>query len=157
MPKPTQVQLESKFGYIDRLNIIMLIPRKVKYRKHFRGKMRGTASRGLDLVFGNIGLKAQSRAWISSRQIEAARRALTRKIKREGQVWIRIFPDKAVSKQPDETAMGGGKGSVDHYVAVVLPGQILFEIDGVEEKLAREALKLAGDKLSVKTKIISKL
>jgi large subunit ribosomal protein L16 len=135
----------------------MLIPRKVKYRKHFRGKMRGTASRGLDLVFGNIGLKAQSRAWISSRQIEAARRALTRKIKREGQVWIRIFPDKAVSKQPDETAMGGGKGSVDHYVAVVLPGQILFEIDGVEEKLAREALKLAGDKLSVKTKIISKL
>ncbi|TSC93390.1 MAG: large subunit ribosomal protein L16 [Candidatus Berkelbacteria bacterium Licking1014_7] len=134
----------------------MLIPRKVKHRKHFRGKMRGISNRGQNLEFGSFGLKAQSRGWLTSRQIEAARRALTRFIKREGQVWIRVFPDRPVTSQPNETGMGGGKGSVDHYVCTVTPGRIIFEMDGVEQSIAKQALKLAQYKLPIKTKIISK-
>lgn len=134
----------------------MLIPKKTKYRKHFRGKMKGRAGRGNKLAFGSFGLKALGRGWLTSRQIEAARRALTRYIKREGQVWIRVFPDKAVTGQPLETGMGGGKGAVDHYVAVITPGRIIFEMDGVEPDIAKEALRLAKHKLPFKTKIILK-
>jgi large subunit ribosomal protein L16 len=134
----------------------MLIPKKLKHRKAFRGKMRGTAQRGTTLSYGRFGLKSLGRSWVSSRQIEAARRAITREIKRGGAVWIRIFPDKPVTAQPLETGMGGGKGNLDHFVAVVRPGQILFEMDGVTEDIAREALRLAGSKLPVKTVFVAK-
>jgi len=134
----------------------MLIPRKVKHRKHFRGKMKGKSNRGQNLEFGSFGLKATGRGWLSSRQIEAARRAMTRKIKREGQVWIRVFPDKPITKQPNETGMGGGKGAVDHYVTVITPGRILFEMDGVSKELAKEAMSLANYKLPFKIKFIVK-
>ena len=134
----------------------MLIPKKLAHRKHFRGKMRGIASRNTNINFGSLGLKATSRGWLSSRQIEAARRSMTRHIKRGGKVWIRIFPDKVVTKTAAETGMGGGKGTPDHFVAVVRPGQILFEIDGVDSELAKEALTLAASKLSVMTKLTKK-
>lgn len=134
----------------------MLIPRKVKFRKQFRGKMKGISSRGHHLIFGSFGLKAMSRRWLTSRQIEAARRAITRHIKRQGQVWIRVFPDKPVTSQPNETGMGGGKGAVDHYVCVITPGRIIFELDGVERDVAHRALALAGYKLPFKTKVITK-
>ena len=128
----------------------------MKFRKTFRGKMPGTSQRGFEIVFGKYAIKSLGRGWVSSRQIEAARRAMTRYIKREGQVWIRIFPDKPVTGTPAETGMGGGKGDLDHFVAVVKPGRILFEIAGVNKEIAYEALRLAVHKLSVKSKIIEK-
>lgn len=134
----------------------MLMPRKVKFRKQFRGTMKGNTGRGHRIIFGSYGLKAMGQAWVTARQIESARRAITRFIKREGQVWIRIFPDKPVSAQPAETGMGGGKGSVDHFVAPVTPGRILFEMAGVEVDIAKEAMRLAAHKLSIPTKFIIK-
>lgn len=134
----------------------MLLPRKMKFRKQFRGKTRGPVASGSYLAFGQMGIKALEPGWISARQIEASRRAMTRFIKREGQIWIRIFPDKPVSQQPAETGMGGGKGPVDHFVAPVRAGKILFEIGGVTQDIALQAMKLAQFKLPIKTKIISK-
>ncbi len=134
----------------------MLMPKRVKYRKQQRGRMRGKAYRGSKISFGEFGLKAMQPAWITNRQIEAARVALTRKIKRGGKVWIRIFPDKPFTKKPAETRMGKGKGAPEYWVAVVKPGRILFELEGVSEELARMALKLAADKLPIKCKFISR-
>lgn len=134
----------------------MLLPKKLKHRKQHRGKRRGLATRGNDLAFGTYGLKATSRGWISSRQIEAARRAITRRIERGGTVWIRLFPDKPVTKSSPETPMGSGKGALDHFVAVVRPGLVLFEMDGVTRELAHEALRLAAHKLGVTTRIIGR-
>ena len=134
----------------------MLQPSRTKFRKQQRGKMRGMATRGSTLSFGDFVLKAQGSAWISSRQIEAARRAITGHVKRGGQIWIRVFPDKPVSARPAETRMGGGKGAVDRWVAVVKRGRILFEIGDVPEDIAIEALKRAGHKLPIPTKIISR-
>jgi len=134
----------------------MLMPKKVKFRKQPRGKMPGLSWRGSKLNFGSFGLKALERSWVTARQIEAARRAMTRHIKRGGKVWIRIFPDRPVTQQPAETGMGGGKGALDHFVAVVTPGRIIFELDGVSNDVAKEALKLAARKLPVKTRIIYK-
>ncbi len=134
----------------------MLIPRKLKHRKVSRGKMRGTSFRGYKLSFGDYGLKSLERSWISAREIEAARRAITHYIRRGGKVWIRIFPDKPITKTAAETGMGGGKGSLDHFVVVVLPGRILFEMGGVSADIAKEALRLASHKLRVKTRFIKK-
>jgi len=134
----------------------MLLPRKVKYRKQQRGKMAGFAYSGNRINFGQFGLMALERGWITSRQIEAARKAMTRYIKKEGKIWIRIFPDKPITQKPNETRMGGGKGSVEHFVAVVKPGRILFEMDGISEEIAKEAMSLAGDKLPIKTKFLVK-
>jgi len=132
----------------------MLMPKRVKYRKQQRGKMRGKATRGARVSFGDIALKALEPAWITSRQIEACRVAITRKMKRDGKVWIRIFPDKPVSKKPLETRMGKGKGAPEFWVAVVRPGRIMFEVGGVSKELAIEALKLASHKLPIKTKVV---
>jgi large subunit ribosomal protein L16 len=134
----------------------MLMPKRVKYRKQFRGRMRGKAQRGNVVQFGDYGLMAVEPAWISSRQIESARRAIMRHIKRRGRVWIRIFPDKPVTKRSAESRMGKGKGSVDHYVAVVKPGRILFEMSGMEEEVAREALRLAAFKLPIRAKFVKR-
>lgn len=134
----------------------MLQPRKSKYRKQFRGKMRGQAQRGTTLAFGNYGLKSLGRGWITARQIEAARVALTRHTKRAGKVWIRIFPDKPVTAKASGVRMGGGKGDIKGHVAVVRPGRILFELAGVSPEIAQEAMKRAAAKLPVKTKIIIK-
>lgn len=134
----------------------MLMPKKTKHRKAMKNLTRGIENRGTRLDFGRFGLKAMSASWVDSRQIEAARRAITRYIKRGGKVWIRIFPDKPVTKKPNEVAMGSGKGALDHYVFQVRPGRILFEMDGVTEEVAREALRLGAHKLSVKTKFIAK-
>jgi len=136
----------------------MLQPKKQKYRKMQKGRSRGRLkeTRGLELSFGSFGMQATTPAWITGRQIEAARKAITHAMKREGRVWIRIFPDKPITKLPPEVTLGGGKGDVDHYVAPVRPGRILFEIDGVPEATALEALRIAGHKLPVKTKVISK-
>jgi large subunit ribosomal protein L16 len=134
----------------------MLMPKKVKYRKHHRGRMKGKAYRGCEVNFGQYGLQALEPGWITDRQIEAARVAMTRKIKRAGRVWIRIFPDKPVTSKPAETRMGKGKGSPDHWVAVVKPGRIMYEMEGVPEKLAREAFRLAAHKLPVKTKFVER-
>ena len=130
----------------------MLMPKRMKWRKHHRGINTGKATRGADVFYGEYGLQALEPAWITDRQIEAARVALTRSIKRGGKVWIRIFPDKPVTKKPAETRMGSGKGNVELYVAVVKPGRILFEIAGVSEADAREALRLAATKLPINTK-----
>lgn len=135
----------------------MLMPKRVKYRKQMRGRMKGKASRGTDVAFGDFGLQAVEPGWVTARQIEAARRALVRYMRRRGKVWIRIFPDKPVTKRPAETRMGKGKGPVDHWVAVVKPGRIMFEISGVDEAGAREAMRLASSKLSIKTKFISRV
>jgi large subunit ribosomal protein L16 len=132
----------------------MLMPKRVKYRKQFRGRMKGVARRGADVQFGDYGLQALEPAWITSRQIEAARRAIVRHIKRRGKVWIRVFPDKPVTKKPAETRMGKGKGSVDHWVAVVKPGRVMFELAGVSEEAAREAMRLASHKLPIKTRFL---
>jgi large subunit ribosomal protein L16 len=132
----------------------MLQPKRTKYRKQQKGRMRGLAYRGSEVSFGTIGLQALEPGRITSRQIEAARIALTRKIKRGGKVWIRFFPDKPISKKPLETRMGKGKGSPDHWVAIVKPGRMLYEIDGVDPTLAKEACRLAGHKLPVKTKVV---
>ncbi|MEZ4210229.1 MAG: 50S ribosomal protein L16 [Patescibacteria group bacterium] len=134
----------------------MLIPKKVKFRKQHRGKMRGLATRGNQVSFGKYGLKSMDASWITSRQIESARRAITHHIKREGKVWIRIFPHQAATATPNETRMGGGKGAVSHYVATVRPGTVMFELDGVDFQLAKEALIRAGHKLPVKTKVVVK-
>ncbi len=131
----------------------MLMPKRVKYRKSQRGNRRGKANRGHRISFGDFGLKALEAAWITSRQIEACRVAITRKMKRDGKVWIRIFPDKPVSKKPLETRMGKGKGAPEFWVAVVKPGRILFEVNGVSEEVAMAALRLASHKLPIKTKI----
>ncbi|MCK5085259.1 50S ribosomal protein L16 [Candidatus Parcubacteria bacterium] len=134
----------------------MLMPKKVKHRKQMKGRMRGKAYRGSTISFGSFALKSLSTSWVSSRQIEAARRAMTRYVQRGGKIWIRIFPDKPITKKAAEVPMGSGKGSLDHYAAVVKPGKIIFEMDGVDEKIAREAMRRASHKLSVKTKFISK-
>lgn len=132
----------------------MLMPKRVKYRKQQRGRMRGLSYRGNSVAFGDYGLMALEPAWITNRQIEAARRTITGYIKRGGKVWIRIFPDKPVTQKPAETRMGGGKGSVDHWVAVVKPGRIMFELGGVREELATEALRRAAQKLPIQCKVI---
>jgi large subunit ribosomal protein L16 len=132
----------------------MLMPKKVKYRKQQRGRMRGKAWRGSDVSFGDFGLKALEPCWLTDRQIEAARVAMTRKIKRGGKVWINVFPDKPYTKKPAETRMGSGKGNPEGWVAVVKPGKVMFELAGVPEDLAREALRLAGHKLPIKTKFV---
>jgi large subunit ribosomal protein L16 len=132
------------------------MPKRVKYRKQFRGRRRGMASRGNIVQFGDYGLQALEPAWISSRQIEAARRTIMRHIKRRGRVWIRIFPDKPFTKRSAESRMGKGKGAVDHYVAVVRPGLVMFEMAGIDEETAREALRLAAFKLPITTKFIKR-
>ncbi len=132
----------------------MLQPKKTKYRKQQKGKMKGNAHRGHQLAFGSFGIKTLEQAWITSRQIEAARQAVTRYMKREGQIWIRIFPDKPVTKKPAEVRMGKGKGAPEYFVARVTPGRIIFEAEGVPLAIAQEALRLAAQKLPVKTKFI---
>jgi large subunit ribosomal protein L16 len=134
----------------------MLMPKKVKYRKQQRGRMTGLAWRGSTLSFGDFGLKAMVCGWITNRQIEAARIAMTRHIKRGGKVWIRVFPDKPVSKKPAETRMGKGKGAPEFWVAVIRPGKILFEMEGVSQEVAAEAMRLAAQKLSLKTKMVTR-
>jgi len=132
----------------------MLSPKRTKHRKHHRGRRRGPATGGVRVEFGEYGLKALECGWITNRQLEAARIAMTRKIKRGGKVWITVFPDKPVTKKPAETRMGSGKGSPEGWVAVVKPGRVVFELAGVPEPLAREAMRLAGHKLPVKTKFV---
>ncbi len=132
----------------------MLMPKRVKYRKSQRGRMKGNAGRGTSVSFGSFGLKAMEPAWITSRQIEAARVAMNRYMKRDGKIWIRIFPDKPVSKKAAETRMGSGKGSPEFWVAVVKPGRIMFEAEGVSREVATEAFRLAAQKLPIKTKFI---
>lgn len=134
----------------------MLMPKKVKHRRVMKGRMRGQATRGENLDFGDFGLKALEAGWITDRQIEAARIAMTRHVKRGGKIWIRMFPDKPITKKPAETRMGSGKGAPDHWVAVVKPGRVLYEIQGVDVELAREAFKLAAQKLPIKTKFVSR-
>ena len=134
----------------------MLSPRRTKFRKQQRGRMAGLATRGNNLNFGEFGLQSTEPAWITSRQIEASRRAMTRYIRRGGKIWIRIFPDKPVTMRPAETRMGSGKGSPEFWVAVVKPGRVLFEISGVTEEIAREAMRLASQKLPIKTKFITR-
>ena len=134
----------------------MLLPKRVKYRRVHRGRMTGKAMRGNTLAYGEYGLQATEPGWITSNQIEAARIAMTRFTKRSGQVWIKIFPDKPVTKKPAETRMGSGKGSPEYWVSVVKPGRIMFEIAGVSEEVAREALRLASHKLPIKTKFVAR-
>lgn len=134
----------------------MLLPKRVKYRRVQRGRMKGKATRGNKVTYGDYGLQALEPAWITSNQIEAARIAMTRYIKRGGQVWIKIFPDKPITQKPAETRMGSGKGSPEYWVAVVKPGRVMFEIGGVSEELAREAFRLASHKLPIKTKFVAK-
>ena len=132
----------------------ILMPKKVKHRKWRRGKSKGVESRGTELSFGAFGLKGLETCWITARQLEAARRAIIRYLRKGGKLWVRVFPDKPVTQKGTEVPMGGGKGSVDHYVFAIKPGRIIFELDGLKEELAREALKKAADKLPIKTKII---
>ena len=134
----------------------MLMPKRVKRRRVFRGRMKGKALRGNTITYGEYGLVATEPAWVTSNQIEAARIAMTRYIKRGGQVWIKIFPDKPITEKPAETRMGSGKGSPEYWVAVIKPGRVLFEMNGVSEEIAREALRLASHKLPIKTKFIKK-
>jgi large subunit ribosomal protein L16 len=134
----------------------MLMPKKVKFRKQQRGRMAGKAWTGSKISFGDYGLKALEPGWVTDREIEAARIAITRFIKRHGRIWVRLFPDKPVTKKPQETRMGKGKGAPDHWVAVIKPGRILYEMEGVTEAEAREALRLASHKLSVKTKFVKR-
>ena len=134
----------------------MLMPKRVKHRKQFRGSMKGKALRGNTLAYGDFGIVAMEPGWITSNQIESARVAMTRYVKRGGRVWIKIFPDKPVTAKPAETRMGSGKGALEYWVAVVKPGRVMFEIGGVSESLAREALRLATHKLPVKCKVVSK-
>ncbi len=134
----------------------MLMPKKVKHRRVMKGRMRGKATRGENLDFGDFGLKALEAGWITDRQIEAARIAMTRHVKRGGKIWIRMFPDKPITRKPAETRMGSGKGAPDHWVAVVKPGRVLYEIQGVDKALAQEAFKLAAQKLPIKTKFVSR-
>jgi large subunit ribosomal protein L16 len=135
----------------------MLFPKRVKWRKQNRGRMKGMASRGVDVTFGEFGLQALEPGWVTARQIEAARRSLVRYMKRRGKVWIRIFPDKPVTRKAAETRMGKGKGAVDHWVAVVKPGRIMIELSGLPHDAAREALRLASHKFSIKTRFLERL
>ena len=135
----------------------MLMPKKVKHRKQMKGRMTGTAQRGAEISFGEYGLKTLEPGWITDRQIEAARIAMTRHVKRGGKIWIRMFPDKPITKKPAETRMGKGKGAPDHWIAVVKPGRILYEIEGVSEEMAREAMRLAAQKLPIKCKFVSRV
>ncbi|HWQ80646.1 MAG TPA: 50S ribosomal protein L16 [Ignavibacteria bacterium] len=135
----------------------MLMPKRVKFRKTQKGNRRGKANRGNLVAFGSYGMKAMEAAWITDRQIEAARIALTRFMKRDGKVWIRIFPDKPVTKKPAETRMGKGKGAPEYWVAVIQPGKIMFEVDGVTDKVAEEAFRLASHKLPIKTKFVKRI
>jgi len=134
----------------------MLMPRKTKHRKQFRGRRAGTAKGQLDVQYGDFGIKSLETGWVTNRQIEAARIAMTRKIRRGGKVWINLFPDKPVTEKPAETRMGSGKGSPEGWVAVVKPGRVMFEMAGVSEPLAKEALRLAGQKLPIKTKFVKR-
>jgi large subunit ribosomal protein L16 len=134
----------------------VLLPKKTKYRKYQRGRRRGTSKGQTAVQFGDFGLKALEAGWVTNRQIEAARIAMTRKIKRGGKVWINVFPDKPTTQKPAETRMGSGKGSPEHWVAVVKPGRVMFELAGVPEQLAKEALRLAGTKLSIRTKFVKR-
>ncbi len=134
----------------------MLMPKRVKHRKVHRGRMTGEALKGSTVAFGEYGLQALEAAWIDSKQIEAARRAMTHHVKRGGKIWIRIFPDKPVTAKPAETRMGSGKGAPDHWVAVVKPGRVLFEIGGVSEEVAREAMRLAAHKLPIETRFVAR-
>ena len=134
----------------------ILIPKKVKHRKWHKGRSKGNAFKGVEISFGSFGLMALNSCWISARQIEAARRVIIRYLRKGGKFWIRIFPDKPVTKKGTEVPMGGGKGSVDHYVFPIKPGRVIFEIEGIEKELAQEAFKKASSKLSVKTKFISR-
>jgi len=134
----------------------MLMPKRMKYRKPMRGRMRGLAKGGAEISFGDYGLQALQPAWITNRQIEAARVAITRHCKRGGKVWIRVFPDKAATQKPAETRMGSGKGTPEKQVAVVKPGRVMFELSGVTEEVAREAIRLAGHKLPIKTRFVSR-
>src|SRR5512136_3118916 len=135
----------------------MLQPKRVLFRKQMRGRMKGRATRGAEISFGEYGLQALEPCWMTARQIEAARRAIVRYVRRGGKLWIRVFPDKPVTAKPAETRMGSGKGNVDHWVAVVKPGHVIFEIGGVTEEAAREAMRLASHKLSIKTQFIARL
>lgn len=132
----------------------MLAPRREKFRKQFRGKRRGIASRGSDLAFGEIGLKSLGRGWMSASQIEAGRRAITNALKRKGRTWVRVFPDKPITLRPAGQRMGSGKGEVDHHAAVIIPGKIIYEIAGVEREVAVNALKKAGDKIPFKVRVV---
>jgi large subunit ribosomal protein L16 len=134
----------------------MLMPKRVKYRKQMRGRLKGKATRGTEVVFGDYGLQALEPSWVTARQIEAARRAIVRHVRRRGKYWIRIFPDKPVTAKPAETRMGKGKGAVDHWVAVVKPGRIMFELSGVSEEMAREAMRLASHKLPIKCQFVKR-
>ncbi len=134
----------------------MLMPKKIKHRKQQKGRMRGKAQKGNSIAFGSFAIKTTEASWITSRQIEAARRAMTRYIQRGGKIWIRIFPDKPITAKAAEVPMGSGKGSLDHFSAAVRPGKVLFEMDGVKEEIAREAMRLASHKLPVKTEFIVK-
>lgn len=134
----------------------MLMPRKVKYRRHHRGRMTGNANRGNTVAFGEFGLKALEPAWITSRQIESARVAITRVVRKHGRMWIRIFPDKPVTKKPAETRQGKGKGSPEFWVAVIKPGRVMFEVEGVTEAMAKEAFRLAAHKLPLKAKMVAR-
>ncbi|MDH3605396.1 MAG: 50S ribosomal protein L16 [Acidimicrobiia bacterium] len=134
----------------------MLMPKRTKFRKQHRGRMKGTTKGGNRVTFGDFGLQAQTAGWITARQIEAARIAMTRHIKRGGKVWINVFPDKPVTEKPAETRMGSGKGNPEYWVAVVKPGRVMFELSGVEEDLAREAMRLASHKLPIRTKFVTR-
>ena len=134
----------------------MLQPKRVKYRKTHKGRRRGKASTGNTVVFGNYGLVAEECAWVTARQIEAARRAMTHHVRRGGKIWIRVFPDKSVTKKPAETRMGSGKGAPDHWVAVVKPGRILFEMSGIAEEAAKEAMRLASHKLPIRVRFVTR-
>lgn len=133
-----------------------MMPRKIKHRKWQKGRLKGKASAGATMSFGKYGLKAGGNCWLTARQIEAARRAMTRFVKRGGKIWIRVFPDKPVTQKGEQSVMGSGKGAVDHYVSIIKPGMIIFEMDGVPEETAREAMRLAAHKLPIKTKFIIK-
>ena len=133
------------------------MPKRVKYRRQHRGRMKGNANRGNQLAYGEYGLQALEACWMTANQIEAARRAMTRYIKRGGNIWIKVFPDKPVSKKPAEVRMGSGKGSPEYWVAVIKPGRVLFEMSGVSEEVARESMRLAAQKLPIKTKFIQRL
>ena len=135
----------------------MLMPKRVKYRRQHRGRMKGFAHKGNELAYGEYGLQATEATWMTANQIEAARRAMTRYIKRGGNIWIKVFPDKPVSKKPAEVRMGSGKGAPEYWVAVIKPGKVLFEMSGVSEEVAREAMRLAAQKLPIKTKFIQRL
>lgn len=134
----------------------MLMPKRTKFRKHQRGRMNGCESRGVAVQFGDFGLQAMEPAWITSRQIEAARKAMTRSVRRGGQLWIRVFPDKPVTKKPAETRMGSGKGNPEFWIAVVKPGRVMFEMSGIGQKEAHEALRLAAQKLPIKCRIVER-